>query len=471
VKRYKGSRFMDITIMLLAVVLLGTLVLFGCNTTAPKKKSLYGKGPELSSSDRILVMAPHPDDEGLACAGVIRRAVEDKIPVRVVLMTCGDGYKRDVEVRYKTLDPKPEDFQQLGTTRHFETIDAMKKLGLEEENITFLCYPDGGTNSLFEVNWDYDNLHLGANGATNAPYPFAYEKNAPYCGESVVKSLETIIKDYDPSIIFYPDPEDEHHDHWGTSAFIEYVTCKIDYQGKQYTYLVHKGFDWPFPWLYAPNRELLPPKELVGLDAKWWLFTLSKDEEGLKHKAVLSYKSQKEMMEPFLDAFVRTNELFATYPKIKATSVTKQPDFFGADKLPHIVIKEASRDTLVRELEGLGDITAVSISFDEDDTWLALETRRKLAEDITYGFHLRIFDGEEVKRVDISALGEQAQSQMLAKNSVSFDGPIPVKTKDNRMYLKIPGDIFEDADFVLLSADSYHKQNLVDKTAWRRVVF
>ena len=34
-------------------------------------------------SDRILVLAPHPDDESIACAGVIQQAIKRDIPVRV----------------------------------------------------------------------------------------------------------------------------------------------------------------------------------------------------------------------------------------------------------------------------------------------------------------------------------------------------------------------------------------------------
>ena len=45
----------------------------------------------LSTNDRVLVMAPHPDDESLGCGGIIQTAVERHIPVRVVFFTYGDN--------------------------------------------------------------------------------------------------------------------------------------------------------------------------------------------------------------------------------------------------------------------------------------------------------------------------------------------------------------------------------------------
>lgn len=464
------------TLTLLAIFILpASLIMYGCTAT-PKKQTLNQKGvsqtgPRLTSSDRILVIAPHPDDESLGCAGIIRRAIEKKIPAQVVLMTNGDGYKRAVELHFKTLNPIPAEFKELGVIRRLESIDAMKELGLGKKHIIFLSYPDGGINSLFNQNWDYDNLHRGVNEATYAPCPFAYEKEAPYCGENVVKNLEQIIKDFKPSIILYPDPGDDHHDHWATSAFMEYALAETNYKGKPFTYLVHKGFDWPFPWAYVPKYYLLPPGEMVGLDAKWMQFPLSKHEETLKHKVVNLYVSQRGLMEPFLDAFVRRNELFAHYPDVKVTQVKKVPQFFSGASLPHTIIRDAKKDTLIKELEGFGDITSVGFAFDKNSAWFSLETRRNIANDPIYAFHLRIFGKEGVKRIDIKVQNGSAASEVLAKNSISITESIPIKSKNNRLVIQIPATSFKDADYLLLNADTFYEQEQkrIDRTAWRRV--
>src|SRR5690242_12652478 len=46
----------------------------------------------------VLVVAPHPDDEALGCAGVLLRALEQKQRVGVVLVTNGDGFPRAAAV-------------------------------------------------------------------------------------------------------------------------------------------------------------------------------------------------------------------------------------------------------------------------------------------------------------------------------------------------------------------------------------
>src|SRR6478672_1921631 len=45
----------------------------------------------LAGTDRILVLAPHPDDEVLGTGGVLQEAARRGLPVRVAFLTCGDS--------------------------------------------------------------------------------------------------------------------------------------------------------------------------------------------------------------------------------------------------------------------------------------------------------------------------------------------------------------------------------------------
>ena len=45
----------------------------------------------LSGTDRVLVLAPHPDDEVLGAGGVIQQAVAQKLPIKIVFLTYGDS--------------------------------------------------------------------------------------------------------------------------------------------------------------------------------------------------------------------------------------------------------------------------------------------------------------------------------------------------------------------------------------------
>ncbi|MGA9544730.1 MAG: PIG-L family deacetylase, partial [Candidatus Sulfotelmatobacter sp.] len=47
--------------------------------------------PELLAQKRILVFAPHPDDEALMASGVIYSALQNGDTVNVVVMTNGDS--------------------------------------------------------------------------------------------------------------------------------------------------------------------------------------------------------------------------------------------------------------------------------------------------------------------------------------------------------------------------------------------
>ncbi len=434
-----------------------------------------GKPPQLdelrfTETDRILVLAPHPDDESLATGGVIRHAVKRKIPVLVVLLTNGDGYRKNVELRYKKLNPGPEQFRKLGTARHLESLKAMQTLGLKEKDVVFLSYPDGGTNGLFNTNWDCDTPHLGANGATSAPYPFAYEKNAPYCGENLVKNLEEIIGSFQPTIVFFPDPGDDHHDHWAAGAFAKYVFIKTGFKGKKYTYLVHKGITWPVPWTYMPNHYLAPPKKLVGYDEKWFGFFLSRDEQEMKLKAIHEYASQRSMMEPFLEAFVRKNELFASYSTLAVETSKQMPKFFTEKELPNTVFRDPANDAIVKEFAASGDLTSVAFAYNKEYAWIAAQTRKSISQVAIYGFHLRIFGKNAVSRIDIKIQGGRAYPEKPAKNSVAFDSMIPFETANDRIALQLPGAIFADeVRHFMLSLDVFDNRTMkrIDRTAWR----
>ncbi|MFQ3611471.1 MAG: PIG-L family deacetylase, partial [Fimbriimonadales bacterium] len=48
--------------------------------------------PTPTANQRLLIIAPHPDDEVLGCGGLIAEAVRQGSAVRVVAITAGDGF-------------------------------------------------------------------------------------------------------------------------------------------------------------------------------------------------------------------------------------------------------------------------------------------------------------------------------------------------------------------------------------------
>lgn len=71
---------------------------------------------------RVLVLAPHPDDETFGCGGTLARHTAAGDPVRVVILT--DGSRGDFSGRYQT-----EGYCQL---RRQETLRAGKILGISD---------------------------------------------------------------------------------------------------------------------------------------------------------------------------------------------------------------------------------------------------------------------------------------------------------------------------------------------------
>lgn len=105
--------------------------------------------------EHVLIISPHPDDECLAAAGVIVKSLSKNDKIKVVMMTCGDSSLKAAQLYTKKNNPSPEDFKNLGLARAKETGQALAQLGLGQENIRFLGYPDGGLTLASE---DFDSV-------------------------------------------------------------------------------------------------------------------------------------------------------------------------------------------------------------------------------------------------------------------------------------------------------------------------
>lgn len=96
---------------------------------------LNSNRPLLELSENTVIIAPHPDDEVIGCAGLIQALVERDTPPHVIILTGGEGSHRGC------CDTPAEDIIEA---RHQLTITAAKTLGLPMSNIHRLKYPDGG---------------------------------------------------------------------------------------------------------------------------------------------------------------------------------------------------------------------------------------------------------------------------------------------------------------------------------------
>jgi LmbE family N-acetylglucosaminyl deacetylase len=89
---------------------------------------------EILGGQRALILAPHPDDESLGCGGLIAAACAVGLPPVVVLLTDGAASHPGS----KLYPPA-----RLAALRRDEVRQAARILGLPDDNLYCLGYPDG----------------------------------------------------------------------------------------------------------------------------------------------------------------------------------------------------------------------------------------------------------------------------------------------------------------------------------------
>ena len=321
---------------------------------------------------RVLVVAPHPDDEALGCGGLIRRALAAGAEVRVALMTNGDGSELAVIFGEKDLPLRPRAFIKLGLERQKESLRALELLGLPARCVTFLGYPNNGLVKLWRPeHWPptapYKSPYTKAD---HSPYANSFTPIAPYCGQQVIDDLTRLMRAYKPTHIFVTHPQDVHPDHWATARFLEYALQRLAAEGerwaaeaKVYGYLIHWP-RWPLPKAYAPRFPLAPPPDLVAIEPRRWLkLELDPGIVMLKSKAVWCYRSQQPKADVLLPALIRANEAFwPLQPNDGTTSLALPP--LGR------WLHWRDERTLIHHLGG-ADITAAYVLIGNNNTLLA----------------------------------------------------------------------------------------------------
>lgn len=91
---------------------------------------------------RIVVVAPHPDDEVIGCGGILAAAAEQGNPLVLIAVTDGEA----------CYPPTPGcSRQQLAAMRRAESVEALRRLGNLPAAIHRLGLPDGGVRDHMQV--------------------------------------------------------------------------------------------------------------------------------------------------------------------------------------------------------------------------------------------------------------------------------------------------------------------------------
>jgi len=153
---------------------------------------------------RVIVFAPHPDDETLGCGGTIAKKLAEGYEAIVVVMT--DGRFLLLKSFGIDDDPSPE---QVKDIRRGEVLRATKILGVPEENVIFLDFVDG-----------------------------TLEENEETAEEKVAEILEK----YAPSEVYFPFERDAHPDHQAANRIVKRAVEKLNIKPIMYRYMImHKA--------------------------------------------------------------------------------------------------------------------------------------------------------------------------------------------------------------------------------------
>jgi len=271
--------------------------------------------PLISPGTRLMIFSPHPDDESLGAGGLIQRVLQRGGRVKVVFMTCGEGFRGGVEQEDRISHPTAENYRKYGDERRGEALMAVTRLGLKEDEVTFLGFPDGGLSSLL--------LHFcTGRQAYRSPFtqencPQAFEIITPhtiYTGPDLTKEIEREIADFRPDVVATTPRQDRHSDHSATYFFVKEALTQLSkkhphLKPRVLTFLIHFG-QWPNGQGAGTGSRLHPPEGFPDKGIQWVSLTLTPEEVETKRQAIREYHTQMLVMGRFLSSFARSNELF-----------------------------------------------------------------------------------------------------------------------------------------------------------------
>ena len=420
-----------------------------------------------NSSAKVLIFAPHCDDEVLGAGDLIKKTLANKGQVKVVLITNGDGFKTALEFDYLNINPSPADYIKFGYNRQIESIQALKSLGLSAKDITFLGYPDGGISSLWDSHWDNNNpFRSSFTNTFRSPYYNSMTRNAPYTGESLSKDIKKIITDFQPTHIVYPHPNDHHPDHWATNAFVKTVLAQLNYKPqKEWLYLVHRG-DWPTPLRRDTQMYMTPPAKLIGMGTDWFTSDMSDVDIAKKTEAIHVYKTQLRALGLLMTAFERKSELFGVYQDFNIIMQNNEDAAIIPNDI-NKVISDPINDTLGLEISKDADLVGVNAEISQNENLhIFIQTNAAIDKRTRYFVNLVFIDNGNIKQLNLHFLGNKISGNQVSSGSISDYSGITTTSNGKYLHIVIPSRTIGTYDHMFLNAQSAVEDHMLDRTAW-----
>jgi LmbE family N-acetylglucosaminyl deacetylase len=441
--------------------------------TAPCDQNVIER---FSKDDRILIMAPHPDDEAIGCAGVIQQAVAAGAQVKVAYLTNGEHNEFAFIVYEKRILFRQGAFIYMGEVRQKEAERAMQSLGVEKKNLIFLGYPDYGTFKVFCQHWQDAKPYRSIMTRISAvPYKEHLSYGAPYVGESILKDVESVLLAYKPTRIFVSHPADVNGDHKAFYLFLEVALADLKQdipEPKVHPYLIH-CVDWPIPRWYHPELYLEPPQKFQNSPINWVRLDLTDEQLFKKHEAILAYRSQTESGAFYLLSFGRKNELFGDYSPLK---LKRQQ--LSDEGHPFSLLRTADKPIDFRPEqpaappESAGFVPYVNYAVVGDDFLIRVNKKKEVNR--RYGMIIYLFGYKyktpfaQMPKIFINT--KYKNFQIYDKDKMIDPQGSVLEMRDREVILKIPLKLLGSPDFILASLKARAELLPADAASFQKII-
>lgn len=211
-----------------------------------------------------MLVAPHPDDEALACSVILQRAVRAGAAIQVLYATDGDDNPWPQRVLERKWRLEAADRKRWGKLRRAEALAALGTLGVRPADARFLGLPDQRLTDLLIT----------------------------YC-RSAFEQFATSINDWSPTHVLVPSIHDTHPDHNALAVILRLVLAKL-YPGETPVSV----------WAYAVHGK---SKAFFGRAQK---LRQSRADVAVKERAIRCHKTQLKLSQRRFLAYAARPESF-----------------------------------------------------------------------------------------------------------------------------------------------------------------
>jgi LmbE family N-acetylglucosaminyl deacetylase len=273
--------------------------------------------PEDLMSRRILIVAPHMDDEVLGCGGLMLMH-EDKTNIHCVYAT--DGARSPTPLLPWTDSINPD----IKALRRQEARDVMSNIGVPRENVVFLDFPDGKLSR---------------------------------CNRALKFRLIDEISRIEPAVVLAPFRYDLHADHVAVNLSVRAAVSDIRIECPMLEYIIY------FRWQLLESgdvRRTIRESNLLKVD------TTSVAEK--KSALIGLYRSQTEILSDWQEQPILTSRSIAERCSEPESFVCSDPgqtatSIFTGKRLRHLAahyierIGKRPKDQILAFVKWLGGFT------------------------------------------------------------------------------------------------------------------